>query len=135
VAAAIALPWSIAELGYGDTIDVSSRIPFWFAVGAISAAIGSVIMFFFVEYYVRYYLPGNLGEFICEAFREEIENMYKVLSVPFNDVVPQQAQEKEAWEYTAREFLHKYRFDTVLAADLFGTVLQYIQAGMDPRKN
>lgn len=30
----------------------------------------------------------------------------------------------------AREFLHKYRFDIVFAADRFGSILQYLQCSM-----
>ena len=37
--------------------------------------------------------------------------------------------DKDIWEYTAREFVHKYRFDTVFGADRFGTIVQYIQSG------
>jgi len=133
-AAAVALPFSIASNGFGDQIAVDDSVPFWIALGAFAAAIGATIFFFIVEYVTRYNLDPKLGEFVCEAFREEIENMNKVLSVPLNNIETKQAQEREAWEYTAREFLHKYRFDTVFAADRFGTILQYIQSGMDPRQ-
>jgi hypothetical protein len=132
-AAAVALPWAVAQNGFGDEISLSEEIPFWIALGAIGAAIGSTIFFFMVEYVVRYNLSPRLGEYICEAFRDEIENMYKVLAIPINDVQTKQVQERETWEYVAREFLHKYRFDTVFAADRFGSILQYIQSGMDPR--
>jgi hypothetical protein len=132
-AAAVALPWSVAQNGFDDEISVSAEIPFWIAVGAISAAVGSTFFFFVVEYVVRYNLSPRLGEYICEAFREEIENMYTVLDFPINDIQTKQVQERETWEYVAREFLHKYRFDTVFAADRFGSILQYIQSGMDPR--
>lgn len=133
-AAGVALPWSVAENGYGDKISLSDEIPFWIALGAVGAAVGSTIFFFFVEYFVRYNLSPRLGEFICEAFREEIENMYKVLEVPLNAIDTKQVQERETWEYVAREFLHKYRFDAVFAADRFGSIFQYIQSGMDPRE-
>lgn len=132
-AAAVALPWAVAENGFGDLIGSSEAIPFWIALGSICTAIGSTILFFVVEYVVRYRLSPRLGEFICEAFREEIEDMYEKLSVPINDMDTKQVQERETWEYVARDFLHKYRFDTVFAADRFGTILQYIQSGMDPR--
>jgi hypothetical protein len=132
-AAAVALPWSVAQNGFDDSIDLGEQIPFWIAVGAIGAAVGSTIFFFMVEYVVRYNLSPRLGEYICEAFREEIENMYKVLDFPINDIQTKQVQERETWEYVAREFLHKYRFDAVFAADRFGSILQYIQSGMDPR--
>jgi hypothetical protein len=133
-AAAVALPWSVAQNGYDDELKVSEEIPFWIALGAISAAVASTVFFFFVEYVVRYNLSPRLGEYICEAFREEIENMYTVLDFPINDIQTKQVQERETWEYVAREFLHKYRFDAVFAADRFGSILQYIQSGMDPRE-
>jgi hypothetical protein len=132
--ASVALPWSVAEFGYGDKISTDPDIPVWIALGTICAAIGATIFFFIVEYVVRYHLSPKLGEYICEAFREEIENMYKVLAVPLNDIQTKQVQERETWEYVAREFLHKYRFDAVFAADRFGSILQYIQSGMDPRQ-
>jgi hypothetical protein len=47
-----------------------------------------------------------------------------------NEIDTKIVQDRENWEYVAREFLHKYRFDTVFAADRFGTILQYIQSGM-----
>ena len=87
-----------------------------------------------VEYVTRYTLSPKLGEFVCEAFREEIEHIYAATSVPLNDIDAKQIQEREAWEYTAREFLHKYRFDTVFAADRFGAIMQYIQGGMERRE-
>ena len=42
-----------------------------------------------------------------------------------------QELELEAWEYTAREFLSSngYRFDTMFAADRFGSIVQYLQSG------
>jgi hypothetical protein len=90
------------------------------------------VFFFIVEFVVRYNLSPKLGEFVCESFRDEIEAMFRVLSLPINDIDTKQVQERETWEYMAREFLHRYRFDTVFAADRFGSILQYIQAGMDP---
>lgn len=133
LAASIALPWSVAEKGYGAQIDADSSIPFWIALGAVLTAAASTIGFFIVEYVVRYNLSPKLGEFVCECFRDEIENMHKVLSEPWNSTDPMQVQDRETWEYVAREFLHRYRFDTVFAADRFGSILQYIQGGMQRR--
>ena len=132
-AAAVALPWAVAQNGFGDRIGSAEALPFWIALGSLCAAIASTVFFFVVEYVVRYRLSPRLGEFIGEAFREEIEEMYEKLSVPLNDIDSKQVQERHTWEYVARDFLHKYRFDTVFAADRFGTILQYIQSGMDPR--
>jgi hypothetical protein len=133
-AAGVALPWTVAQNGFGDRIGTDDSVPFWIALGAVSAAVGATIFFFIVEYRVRYNLSPKLGEYVCEAFRGEIEGMFKVLSLPINDIDPKAVQERETWEYVAREFLHKYRFDTVFAADRFGSILQYIQSGMDPRQ-
>jgi hypothetical protein len=133
-AAGVALPYSVAVNGFGGSIATDDSIPFWIALGAVCAAVGTTIFFFIVEYVVRYNLSPKLGEYVCEAFRDEIENMYTALSVPNNDINTKQVQEREAWEYVAREFLHKYRFDTVFAADRFGSILQYLQNGMDPHQ-
>jgi hypothetical protein len=132
-AAAVALPWSVAASGF--VLDMDGSIPFWIALGAVCTAVGSTIFFFVVEYVVRYNLSPKLGEFVCESFRDEIEDMYIVLSVPANEIDTKQVQERELWEYVAREFLHRYRFDTVVAADRFGSILQYMQGGMDPRQS
>lgn len=127
---AVALPWTVAQNAFPDQIGTDESIPLWIALGAFGAAVGATIFFFLVEYVIRYNLPPTLGEFVCEAFREEIESIYKVLSIPENDIDTKQAQERTTWEYVAREFLHKHRFDTVFAADRFGIILQYIQGGM-----
>jgi hypothetical protein len=57
--------------------------------------------------------------------------MYKGLSIPENQFDTRQVQQRVTWEYVAREFLHKYRFDTVFAADRFGSILQYLQCSME----
>jgi hypothetical protein len=132
--AAVALPWAVAENAFGDRIKAPMNAPFWLAFVSVCAAVGSTIFFFIVEYEVRYNLSPRLGEFVCESFREEMEAMFLTMSVPRNDIDTNQVQERETWEYVAREFLHRYRFDTVFAADRFGSILQYIQGGMDPRE-
>jgi hypothetical protein len=131
--ATVALPWSVAVRQFGDRISTNADIPFWVALGSVCTAVGSTVFFFIVEYRVRYNLSPKLGEFVCESFREEIEAMFRVLSRPLNNIDTKQVQERETWEYVAREFLHRYRFDAVFAADRFGSILQYIQAGMDSR--
>lgn len=133
--AVVALPWTVVDSQFPDLIELSVDIPYWIALGSVSSAIVAALLFFLVEYRVRYDLSPRLGEFVCEAFRKEIEAMHTVLAVPMNDIETKQDQEREAWEYVAREFLHRYRFDTVFAADRFGSILQYLQSGMDPRNN
>ena len=134
MAAAVALPWNVAQRGFEAQIKAPREIPRYVALGAICGAILATLFFFLVEYVVRYNLSPKLGEYVCESFRDEIQNMFQVLALPINDIETKQVQERETWEYVAREFLHKYRFDTVFAADRFGSILQYIQSGMDPRE-
>jgi hypothetical protein len=107
------------------------KLPFWIAMGALMTAIGSVLFFFVVEYIVRYRLPTQLGPFVCSLFQDEIEECFeamKLISSSPNRVDSQQVQDVVTWEYTSRTFLRKYRFDTVLAADRFGQILQYLQS-------
>ncbi|CAB9528137.1 expressed unknown protein [Seminavis robusta] len=131
VAASVALPFSIAESGFGDRIDTPMMLPFWIALGALALAILATVFFLIVEYVVRYSLSPKFPVIIVESFRDEINALYWVFRRPWNDVDTKQVQETVAWEYAAREFLHIYRFDTVFAADRFGAILQYIQCGME----
>ncbi len=134
LAASIALPWSIF-VAKEDDEGAKAKLAFLVALSSTAFATLALILVFIIEYRVRYDLSPRLGEYICEAFRDEIESMYTVLSKPMNDIETKQMQERETWEYVAREFLHKYRFDTVFAADRFGSILQYLQSGMDPRNS
>jgi hypothetical protein len=95
------------------------------------------VFFFLVEFVVRYNLDPCLGQVICEPFREQIlrikdsftsRGVRAGIDTDFDTI---QSLEAEAWEYTAREFLSSngYRFDTVFAADRFGSIVQYLQSG------
>ena len=132
---AVALPWFVAVTVYEEQVDLDSTIPVYIAWGAFGCAVFATLFFGFVEYRVRYDLVTRLGEYICEAFRDEIEEIYSILNKPMNDIQTKQEQDRETWEYVAREFLHIYRFDTVFAADRFGTILQYLQSGMVSRSS
>jgi hypothetical protein len=129
-AAALAFPFSVAENGYGDKISTPKNLPFWIAFIAVVMAIGSTVFFFVVEYVVRYTLSPELGPFVCKIFKHEIENLHATMSVSLNNMDSKEVQEREAWDYTAREFLHRWRFDTVFAADRFGMIFQYVKSGM-----
>ena len=131
--AAVALAWSVAVVEFPDQVGTDDEIPFWIALGSVSAVLVAACVSFLVEYSVQYDQSSSVGAHICEAFRPEIESMYTLLSVPLNKVETKQEQERRVWEYVAREFLHKYRFDTVFSADRFGSILQYLQSGIDSR--
>jgi hypothetical protein len=135
-AASVALPWSVAGNGYGDRISSDEFLAFWIALGAVGMAVASTVFFFVVEFVVRYNLSPRLGEFVCETFRDEIEDLYCVMAPRrWNKVDTKQVQERETWEYVAREFLHKYRFDAVFAADRFGSILQYLQSACEKHRS
>ena len=56
-------------------------------------AVPSTVMLFFFEHSVWYNLDPKLDEFVYEAFRNKIEQMYQVFDTPRNDVESAQAQE------------------------------------------
>jgi hypothetical protein len=132
-AACVALPWNLAVGAWGDQISLNSDIPVLIAAGAIAAAVGSTLIFFLVEFVVRYNLDPCLGKVVCEPFRAKILEIKASFSANVGDAEVETVQqlEADAWEYTAREFLSSegYRFDTVFAADRFGSIVQYLQSG------
>jgi len=146
--ACIALPWTVYAQWYdvasgeidGDhspaTVPPSS-VPnpvsingsVYFAAGAVLVAILSTLLFFFMEFGVRYSLPRALGKTLCEPFLDEIRVLYASYKGPRLGLTAPDVVERETWAYVARDFLSKHRFDTVFAADRFGTVLQHLQSG------
>ena len=49
----------------------------YLALVAVGLAIGSTLLFFFMEFSIRYNLPPALGKAVCKSFREEIEDRIK----------------------------------------------------------
>lgn len=128
-AAATALTLSFAASAYSDKVAISNNLPLSIAMGAILSSILATIFFFAVEFVIRYKLSTLLGPLVCSIFKNEINEMYNAFALDStNSVDLKQVEEIETWEYTAREFLHKYRFDTVFLADRFGQILQFIQS-------
>lgn len=126
-AAAIALPWNqaVARGWYPDAI-----IAGWLSVGSAVLMIISVIFQWIVDYVIIYNLDAKLGEYVCKAFEIDIMQMRSEFDWPLNSTVTRQEQEREAWEYTAKNFLHKYRFDAMLSANPFSSIFQYIKSGL-----
>ncbi|CAB9524373.1 expressed unknown protein [Seminavis robusta] len=89
-----------------------------------------VFFFFLVEFWVRYGLDPAIGRRVFDLLKPKIEEIKTSLAPKTTqaDIEPYQNLERETWEYTAREFLHEFRFDTVVAADRFGNILQYVQS-------
>jgi hypothetical protein len=133
IAATIALPWSVVVMQFGPILFDSGDYPLYFAGFATVASILALFFFVVVELSVRYNLDPCIGRAVCEPFRERIAQIKDTFTPPdaANTVHIQTTQclERDAWEYTTRQFLHEYRFDTVVGADRFGTILQHLQSG------
>jgi hypothetical protein len=132
-ATAVALPWALcvreaSTFGLSFT-DRSEDIPFYIASAAVIASVASWFVFFWKEYVVRYNLPCKIGQYVCAAFLDEIEQKRQSVDIPNSSTVDQHSLERATWEYAARVFIRKYRFDTVFGADRFGSLLQYLQSG------
>jgi hypothetical protein len=126
------LPWTVYESRRDEP---DTDLPVLIAIIAVLMAVGATVFFFLVEFVIRYKLDPCLGRVVCEPFREEIIKIKASFSSKGGradtDIDTIQSLENEAWEYTAREFLSSsgYRFDTVFAADRFGSIVQYLQSG------
>lgn len=136
LAASVALAWNVALLIFPEEVEgvdlgwlADDKIALYVALGANFGVLLSFSLSLIVQYDLEYDLSPRLGEHVCEAYRDEIETIYKASSIPSSD------DKRKAWEYVAREFCYKYPFDSILTADRFGSILQYLQSGMDPRSH
>jgi hypothetical protein len=127
--AAVSLPYALA-LRSPQQLDGDRMIPLAIAAASVCLQVLSIICLFFVEYSVLYNLDARLGEYVCDAFDDELQGMKVAISAPLNTIQAIQVQERLAWEYVARAFMHRYRFDTVFAANRFGSIFQYVQSGL-----
>jgi hypothetical protein len=139
-AACVALVWNVALRVFLEEITTNRKIlawlgekeyALWTALGAIGTALLANGLSFIVDYLMQYNLSPRLGEYICEAYRKEVEAMYRSMVVRMNDIEPKLLQERRTWEYVAHEFCNRHRFDLVFSAERFGTIFLYIQSGMD----
>jgi NADH:ubiquinone oxidoreductase subunit 5 (subunit L)/multisubunit Na+/H+ antiporter MnhA subunit len=143
--AGVSLAWSlIIQANPNDDDDVSMEdqspkelldstenfMPVAIALFAVFMGVVTVAFYFLIELSVRYGLDPNLGPLVFEPFADEIET----LKHRFTDqraggvgIETKQNIELEVWEYTAREFLHHYRFDTIFTNERFGSLFQYLQ--------
>jgi len=128
-AAAVSLPWSVAVQTFGSDISLDEMLPVYIAAGSVGAAAVATVFFFFVEFAIRYNLDPQLGIAVCEPFSKRIEHVKQSFTKSADGIETPQKMEKVAWEYATRQFLHEYRFDTVFAADRFGTIMQHLQSG------
>jgi len=106
-----------------------------FIIGELAlVALGSGLLAFafslYVTYGYYYYLDEKAPIFVCHAFKKDIVNMYERFlrsGKTYNALV----DNRTAWAYTARLFLHQYRFDTLFDAPRLNSMFQYVQSGMN----
>merc|ERR1719491_2568562 len=128
---------SAASLYYGwveressITTPTDPFLPAYIAAGSLLLHILSIIYLLFIEYFIRYRFDPKLGEYLSESFRGEIETLYDSFSLPRTNIDTKYEQDTLTWEYVSREFVHKYRFDTVFAADRFSALYHFLQSGL-----
>ena len=126
-AACVGLPWSVAAGALGTNDDA----PVYVAAGAVGSALLSLLLFFVLEFEVRYNLDPKLGSLVRNAFRSELDRLQNWFCSPGDNrlaIRTSDSIEREEMEYVVRQFAHRYRFDTVFAADRFGSIAQYLQS-------
>eukprot|EP00466_Bigelowiella_natans_P017741 jgi/Bigna1/79332/fgenesh1_pg.61_\ len=100
------------------------------ALAALLSGLLALTLSLYISYGYYYYLDEKAPALVCHAFRNEIVNMYErflCCGKTYNSMM----DNRTAWAYTARMFLHKYRFDTVFDAPRLNSMFQYVQSGMD----
>jgi hypothetical protein len=131
ICATVAIPWTISVTSFGTFFDISRDLPAYIGLASVACAVAAGLLFLVVEFRVRYSVDPELGRAVCAPFAESIGRIHAAFARTEADVhvdAPQKVA-AEDWEYTARQFLHEFRFDTVFAADRFGTVLQHLHSG------
>ena len=129
-----AVSWCVAATAFPDKIWMGKIIPIYIALVAFCIVMGAMVFSLFLEFIFGYNLPPKLGEVVYEAFREEIEYLYVTLATSQNRFDTKLSLERITREYVAREFLHKYRFDTIFGSDRCGSILQCLQCGIEKRE-
>ena len=130
LASLAALAWCIAMYFPETTGAEESLVPLFIAAVAFGTSILTPLLSWTAEFFLGYRFPTKLGDIVNGLFRVELESLYDDLTVPGNKFMTSQAQERTTWEYVARQFLHKYRFDAILGPDRAGPILQSLQCGL-----
>ncbi len=83
---------------------------------------------FFVEFFPLWNLEPSAGYDLCNAFQADLSKIYNEFNeaMNINHILGPKMAERLIREYTAREFLDKTRFDSVLKADRFSAIMQTI---------
>ena len=105
---------------------------------ATFAAIGgwfiAILLEFYLEFFALWNLEPSAGYDICSAFHNALRKIYNEFSNNEfseginikNHILGPKMGDRIIREYTAKEFLDKTRFDSVLMADRFSAIMQTI---------
>ena len=134
LAAAVALPMNLVinqNLTTLSNMSYASTIPFALGVGSLALLLLSFLLRLYITQFQRYTLSPCFGEHIGKCFERELQGLYDEFKTRRNIVEPDEVQNRRTWEHVAREFLHRWRFDTALQTNRFGSVLSYALSGRD----
>eukprot|EP00465_Bigelowiella_longifila_P008711 CAMPEP_0185271206 /NCGR_PEP_ID=MMETSP1359-20130426/44209_1 /TAXON_ID=552665 /ORGANISM="Bigelowiella longifila, Strain CCMP242" /LENGTH=482 /DNA_ID=CAMNT_0027863071 /DNA_START=14 /DNA_END=1462 /DNA_ORIENTATION=+ len=100
------------------------------ALVALASGLLAFALSLYVTYGYYYYMDEKAPILVCHAFKKDIVSMYERFlrsGKTYNSLV----NNRTAWAYTARLFLHQYRFDTLFDAPRLNSMFQYVQSGMN----
>lgn len=136
-----ALVWNIGLRVFPEYLVSDREIITWisnreyalyYTVGGVLLTLFVNFLTFFYDYVLQFGLSPRIAQHVCEGYRKEIEKTFQRMDVRKNDIESRVVQDRRTWEYVAKEFCFKNRFDMVLSIDRFGAIYQYIAGGMDP---
>ena len=127
IGVAVSIPWNLASVF--DGVDRSE--PLYLAAAAVGLHAVAIGGRFVVEYSTLWSLPPTLGQDVLAAFDQELAAAYEALALTRLSTTSRRAHETDAWEYVARQFFRSHRFDTLLRANRFGSLLQHVQGRGD----
>uniref|UniRef100_A0A7S2ET43 Uncharacterized protein n=1 Tax=Ditylum brightwellii TaxID=49249 RepID=A0A7S2ET43_9STRA len=114
-----------------DFADFENNVTFGLAIGAVGAFGISIFLQLIANLGMLYNVEPSAGIDVCSAFWGTLTKKHRLFSLGRSEksVMSPALEDRESWEYVAREFLTETRFDTVLGADRFNAVMQAIQSG------
>eukprot|EP00957_Ditylum_brightwellii_P211571 15366330-Ditylum_brightwellii.AAC.1 len=106
-------------------------LTFILAMSAIGAFVISIILQLYANLVLLYKLEPSAAKDVCRSFWGTLLQKYADFNIGRSDksIASPALEDRESWEYVAREFLTETRFDTVLGANRFNAVMQAIQSG------
>mmetsp|Transcript_846 Transcript_846/g.1145 ORF Transcript_846/g.1145 Transcript_846/m.1145 type:complete len:2346 (+) Transcript_846:80-7117(+) len=122
----------IASASAAMALVCTMAMPVWVALVATISLVASFVAIFgslYVLYALYYNLDERMPALICKAFDDQIMEIYHAL-LKSGRTDTALLDNRSAWEYTARGFLHLYRFDQIFDPPRLNSILQYIQSGL-----